>query len=365
MSQAPPVDEATTAHEEPISLGRELRRAREVRGYTLPDVAAETRISERYLRALEGDQLEVLPGEVYARNFVRLYARAIGADEDEFLDYLGYQERRRVDTSPAPAASGTPTSWRRILSVGALVVAAVVIVAVLAWSLREGARTEGPGPAGPGRAAATPAELPAAGAEAGGRPQPAAEGPGAPAEAGMPARDTSGGAPGQGGEVAEERVAEPPSRPAPSAPRPTDGAGRSAAEGPEVVVAAAPAAATGTAERPAAEDPPPVLAAAAPPREEPAAPAEAPDRAPVLRLEFREESWVEVRRRGSADPDLFGLRRAGTVLTFALDDPLEILLGNAGGVVLRVDDAQGRPLGARGENRTIRIDRQNYRSFLP
>ena len=52
-------------------LGTLLVRAREARGLTIEDAERDTRISRRYLQALESEQFDVIPAPVYARGFLR------------------------------------------------------------------------------------------------------------------------------------------------------------------------------------------------------------------------------------------------------------------------------------------------------
>jgi hypothetical protein len=57
-------------------LGKALAEARTARGLSLLDVERDTRISSKYLKALEEARLELLPAPVYARAFMRTYVRA-------------------------------------------------------------------------------------------------------------------------------------------------------------------------------------------------------------------------------------------------------------------------------------------------
>lgn len=91
-------------------LGSLLTRAREGRGLTIEDAERDTRISRRYLMALEAEQFEVVPAPVYARGFLRSYSQYLGLDPQEVLllfpreDEPEYQ--RVVDaTVPPPRAS--------------------------------------------------------------------------------------------------------------------------------------------------------------------------------------------------------------------------------------------------------------------
>jgi cytoskeleton protein RodZ len=79
-------------------VGARLREARVQRGLDLAEVAAATKIHARFLRAIENEEWDLLPGEFYARSFARGYA-----------DHLGLDERRvaeAVDSAPGLGASG-------------------------------------------------------------------------------------------------------------------------------------------------------------------------------------------------------------------------------------------------------------------
>ncbi len=82
------------------SIGTTLRREREVRALSLEEIARITRIPLRSLRLLEQDDLDALPGDVFARGFVRSYARALGMRGAELRDLLA----RFGAEPPAPVA---------------------------------------------------------------------------------------------------------------------------------------------------------------------------------------------------------------------------------------------------------------------
>jgi cytoskeletal protein RodZ len=63
-------------------FGKELRTERESRGIGLETISDLTKISSRYLAALEEDHFEQLPGGVFNKGIVRGYARVVGLDED-------------------------------------------------------------------------------------------------------------------------------------------------------------------------------------------------------------------------------------------------------------------------------------------
>jgi cytoskeleton protein RodZ len=104
------------------SFGDMLRRERELRGVDLREVAEGTKISIRFLQALESDRIDVLPGGIFPRAFVRQYATYLGLDPDrtvaEFV--YAYGDHAGQPASPAPARE---RGLRRPLLVAALVLA--------------------------------------------------------------------------------------------------------------------------------------------------------------------------------------------------------------------------------------------------
>jgi cytoskeletal protein RodZ len=66
-------------------IGSELRETRLRRGLTLEQIETKTRIRRRYLEALEEERFDELPGEAYAKGFLRTYADHLGLDGAQFL----------------------------------------------------------------------------------------------------------------------------------------------------------------------------------------------------------------------------------------------------------------------------------------
>ncbi len=67
------------------SIGEALRRQREARGLSIEDIARETKISSRYLEAIEENRFDQLPGGAYNRAFIRAYAEHLELDANEVL----------------------------------------------------------------------------------------------------------------------------------------------------------------------------------------------------------------------------------------------------------------------------------------
>ncbi|KQN93802.1 hypothetical protein ASE95_02490 [Sphingomonas sp. Leaf231] len=84
MSEGEHPAQATPAgSSQPGTVGGRLRAAREAQGLTVAEVAARTRVTQRFLEALEDDRLDLLPSPTYASGFARAYARAVGLDQAE------------------------------------------------------------------------------------------------------------------------------------------------------------------------------------------------------------------------------------------------------------------------------------------
>ncbi|MXZ47457.1 MAG: PASTA domain-containing protein [Chloroflexi bacterium] len=113
-------------------LGEWLRTSREERGYDFDRVERDTRISRGYIEAMERDQFDTLPAPVYARGFVRSYARYLGLDEEEALARMPRELPRPPGLEPLPGlrrsegpAAIPALPWRWVV-VGIIVVVAGV-----------------------------------------------------------------------------------------------------------------------------------------------------------------------------------------------------------------------------------------------
>ncbi len=95
---------------EKSGLGTYLREIRERQGLTLEEIAAETRINCRFLRAIEEEAWEEFPAEVYLIGYLRAYAEAVGLDPGEVL--ARYRTLRPQENSPASEEGAEVSSWR-------------------------------------------------------------------------------------------------------------------------------------------------------------------------------------------------------------------------------------------------------------
>ncbi len=114
----PPVGEFSTSE-----LGAMLRESRVLRGSELEDVAAELRIRQVYLQAIEDGRLDDLPGITYATGFLRAYADFLGLDGEELV--------RRFKAAGMAVAQATDLHLPSPVEEGRLPTGSVLLVAAL------------------------------------------------------------------------------------------------------------------------------------------------------------------------------------------------------------------------------------------
>lgn len=111
------------------TFGESLKREREMRGVTLDEISGATRIATRFLKAIENEEWDQLPGGVFNRGFVRAVARYLGLDEENTVaEYtLAVGDRQTV-----PVWTGSPPAVAPEKHWGAWIVVAVLLLALLA-----------------------------------------------------------------------------------------------------------------------------------------------------------------------------------------------------------------------------------------
>jgi cytoskeletal protein RodZ len=245
------------------SFGENLRRERELRGVSLRDMADATKISLRFLEALEKGRIDQVPGGLFARAFVRQYAKFLGLDAEkivaEFLFEQGQSGLPEREPPPPPARFGVPR--------GVLLFLAVALAGgVLTWKRLGTAR--------------------------------------------------------------EQEAALAPPTTSPAVIQPTD----------------------------RVYPPPPSLGA-------PAAVAIATKDGITLSLTAQADCWVLAEADG--ETVLNRVLASGESQTFEAHGQIVLSVGNAGGLLLKVNDRPGVPLGRNGEvKRNIVIDKQSLPSFV-
>ncbi len=342
-----------------MNLGAELRKEREERGMSLDELSSLTKISVRYLEAVENDKLERLPGQFFIKGIIRSYAKAVGLDPEVMLrKYRGAGLLPDVVVSAAPIDSGmdfeddgdAPIKRARRAARG--VVAVVLLTAMCVggylWLGPKIAalRSRSAAAATAKTAAAkkvprVPASKPAANpAEAGGAPATSpADNPsgaqGAKPSATPPAGTNPGSSPDT--TAASGSLSSAPAQSA----TPNDGSGNPAA---------APA---GSA--PASSVPSPTA---------PGAGASGAPSAPLsLVVSISAPTWLQVYADGRIALD--GVYPAGKRLVAEASRELRIHSGNAGGMSLLLNGRPARSLGASGAVvRDVVITPQTAGQFL-
>lgn len=137
------------------SFGEDLRREREIRGISLKEISDATKISKRFLDALERNDHRTLPAPVFTRGFVREYARYVGLSAEDMVNRYNYAASQddRIekppqiekypltpprDITPKPKPKrGIPSSFARVDSNAiVLVIIAFALVAVAWWAVK-------------------------------------------------------------------------------------------------------------------------------------------------------------------------------------------------------------------------------------
>ncbi|HEX6159338.1 MAG TPA: RodZ domain-containing protein [Thermoanaerobaculia bacterium] len=93
------------------SFGEELKREREIRGISLKEIADATKISKRFLEAIERNDHKTLPAPVFTRGFVREYARYLGLSVEDMVNRYNYAaaaDERIEKPHPHPMGGAPP-----------------------------------------------------------------------------------------------------------------------------------------------------------------------------------------------------------------------------------------------------------------
>jgi len=292
-------------------FGNSFKSAREAKGLALEKIAQETRISTRFLRAIENEDFETLPGGVFNRGFIRTYATVVGLDPETAV--AEYTAMTTTVTTPlleegASEKSRAGSPDRRIVPVA---IGALGVLIVLFYVFGQ-----------------NPAEVTDTDTRA---EQATSEGANTLARATPEDLVDS---------VAEIPTSKPDSRPAATGPahEETEGTPPEPAFE-ETVVADAPAGAAAV----------------------PAGVADAPDSGVRIQLQVHDQTWVSIL---SDDEEIVELLLGpGTNRSFSAREAMELIIGNAAGLTLYINGRQAENLGREGQVRTLRITPDNYERY--
>jgi len=101
-----------------------------MRGVSLEEIAAATRINTRYLEALEKAHWSDLPGGAFNRGFIRSVARFLGLDEDGLIAEYSLETNEKTTTSHQPAEM--PRDWKPLVIALSLLIL-IVLAGVLGY----------------------------------------------------------------------------------------------------------------------------------------------------------------------------------------------------------------------------------------
>jgi len=107
-----------------------------MRGISLDEIVATTKIGRRLLVALEEEQFELLPGGIFNKSYVRAYARCVGIDEDEAVaEYLQAAHETPPDTRVIAQQHASIHSNRPVQSSGFPIMPVLILLVVVAGGI--------------------------------------------------------------------------------------------------------------------------------------------------------------------------------------------------------------------------------------
>jgi cytoskeleton protein RodZ len=122
-----------------FEIGNSLREARLRQGLDFPEIEQRTKIRGKYLRALEDEQFDLLPGQTYVKGFLRSYAEYLGLDGQLYVDefnsrYVTLEEEPLIRPRRSEGL-GRPRRGNesRGILLALVAIAAVTALVIAAW----------------------------------------------------------------------------------------------------------------------------------------------------------------------------------------------------------------------------------------
>jgi cytoskeleton protein RodZ len=130
-------------------IGSRLREARMRAKIDINEVETRTKIRAKYLRAMENEEWDLLPGEVYVKSFLRTYGEYLGLDTRQLIDDFRRRYERPDDHELRPIAplgrDRDRTPRRRGIPPWLVIAAVLVVVVVVLFFVGQNS----PGPKSP------------------------------------------------------------------------------------------------------------------------------------------------------------------------------------------------------------------------
>ncbi len=315
------------------AFGENLRREREMRGVSLDEISFATKISLRFLEAIEREDFSKLPGGIFSRSFIRTYARYLGLDEDRVVAEFQLAAQPQTDFDLHRMAAGNSRFGRpgQKSTLIATVVAVVFLAAGYMLFRYSRRAAEAPPPPLPAPMVMT---------------QPVPASPAAPAPT-LPTTADSSAVPAGSVVTGAPSVAGAPGVPSANLP------------------ASAPNAQTPPAlgSMPAAVASAPTMGLTAPAAVAPQSIKPATDAEMVLQMAATDRAWVGVEADGKT---VFQrVLNPNEVQTFHAQKSFDVTAGNAQSVILTLNGETLKPLGRRNEVKSVHLTRDDLKHTTP
>jgi cytoskeleton protein RodZ len=114
------------------NFGANFKKAREAKGLSLEQIAKQTRVSTRFLAAIENEEFHHLPGGIFNKGFVRAFAENVGLDANQVVAEYERLVAEREPNEVVMAAPPPPKSERYLypIAVGVLALAIAIFYIV-------------------------------------------------------------------------------------------------------------------------------------------------------------------------------------------------------------------------------------------
>jgi cytoskeleton protein RodZ len=121
-----------------FEIGNSLREARLRQGLEFVEVEQATKIRGKYVRALEDEQFEILPGQTYVKGFLRTYAEYLGLDGQLYVDeynsrYIPGDEETPLRAQSKSTVGRNPRVESSVVLVALAAIGIVTALVVVAW----------------------------------------------------------------------------------------------------------------------------------------------------------------------------------------------------------------------------------------